>query len=86
MKTLEEDLSNIDVMPVHKDVYWVDKRGKKKLIHTLSNGYLNNIKKMFRNVSSNPEVEEVLYELKRRKQKEKISQIKYKIRMRDIKK
>lgn len=49
---------------------WKDSKGRDVLIHTMSNRWLNNIRKMF-NGKSRDKIKPIMDELKRRKLKNK---------------
>lgn len=51
---------------MEKELYWLDRKGRRVEIHTMSNRWLNNIRKK---IGNNDRTMEIIAELKRRKNK-----------------
>lgn len=51
------------------ETYWTDKKGKTKRIQSMSDSYLNNIRKMFTVDNGRNKISDIMDELKRRKTK-----------------
>ena len=51
--------------------YWIDKKGRKLEIKSISDKHLNNIRKMFREENGRDKIAPIMEEIKRRKNKRK---------------